>query len=206
MKVLDELYARHPDARDIKMAIETGTLHGETTRELAEVFSAVHTIELADELCRAAVADFARENGYGCITCHYGDSALVLPELLKGKEFQTPIVFYLDAHWFNRKGVANDAPFPLIREIEEIATRSYADVVIVDDCQHLGVGWIETETAAGKCMDTLWRSASPGWITSTLGRVRDVFTAGGRTQHMVFVQEAAAGASVPNSGELCDGK
>ena len=192
MKVLDELYARHPDARDIKLAIETGTLHGETTRELAESFSAVHTIELADELYRAAVADFTRENGYGCITCHHGDSALVLPELLKGKEFQTPIVFYLDAHWFNREGVANESPFPLIREIEEIATRSYADVVIVDDCQHLGVGWTETETEMGECMDYAWRSASPDVITKMLGRVRDVFTAGGRTQHMVFIQEAAS--------------
>lgn len=192
MKVLEELHARYPDTRAIKIALETGTLHGETTRALAEHFEAVHTIELGDELYLAAVRDFADQNGHGCIYCHHGNSSDILPRLIELPAFQTPVLFYLDAHWFHHAGaeIPTTRPAPLLAEVEAIGKRPFADVVVVDDCQHMGVGWLETDSEMGKLVDRAWRANSPDVIANRLGRVKDVFTVTWKTQHMIFIQEA----------------
>lgn len=190
MKILEELHARHPDTMAIKIALETGTLHGETTRELAEHFEEVHTIELGAELYQAAVKDFADQHGYACVYCHEGDSAEYLPRLIELPAFQTPVFFYLDAHWFHHEAVPITRPAPLYAEVEAIGKRPFADVVVVDDCQHLGVGWVETDSDMGKIVDHAWRANSPDVISNTLGRVKDVFTVTWKTQHMIFIQEA----------------
>lgn len=76
-----------------KVAIETGTFLGGSTRAMAEVFTRVHTIELSEFLYAAIVPKFANLN----IQAHLGNSADVLPKLIEQEN--QPLFFYLDAHW-----------------------------------------------------------------------------------------------------------
>jgi hypothetical protein len=88
--VNDEL----PDFGPVNTFIETGTLRGETTIHESRYFDRVHTIELSEELYKANLARFA---AYPNINSHLGNSADVLPEVLKG--VNEPCLLYLDAHW-----------------------------------------------------------------------------------------------------------
>jgi hypothetical protein len=83
---------------DIQIAVETGTLFGNSTAEMGKHFPEVHTIELNDELHTKAVQRF--EN-FGHIHCHHGNSGEVLGWLV-GK-LDKPTIFYLDAHWSGDK-------------------------------------------------------------------------------------------------------
>ena len=75
--------------------IETGTLFGDGTDYLVKFFSNVHTIEIKEELYKKALIRFKDNSS---ITCHLGDSPLVIKQLSK-KLDENGIVFYLDAHW-----------------------------------------------------------------------------------------------------------
>jgi hypothetical protein len=111
-----------------RIAIETGTYQGATTRLLAGLFDTVHTIELSEHLARtarAALADLPNVHG------HLGDSAAVFPALVA--EIHEPLFAYLDAHWFRAAHVAGHDHFPLWAELAALRDRPYADTVIVDD-------------------------------------------------------------------------
>lgn len=79
---------------DISVAVETGTLFGDSTAEMGNHFNEVHTIELNKELYERAVNRFADNES---IYCHYGNSGEVLELLVS--TINQPAIFYLDAHW-----------------------------------------------------------------------------------------------------------
>jgi hypothetical protein len=79
---------------DLQVAVETGTLFGDSTSEMRNHFDEVHTIELNKELYERAVHRFAPIDG---IFCHYGNSGEVLGRLVT--EINSSAIFYLDAHW-----------------------------------------------------------------------------------------------------------
>lgn len=187
MKILNELWKRYPDSKGISIAVETGTYQTKTTRALKEAFRRVFTIELGWEFFHNAQQSLGPDT-----CCLWGDSAKVLPALLRDARLDEPVLFYLDAHWFDKPLVPTDSPMPLVEEIEAIAQRPYADVIVIDDCQYLGQGWKSTNTPTERIVDHGWRKASVEWINKTLGRVRDTFTVTDNTQHMIFVQEAAS--------------
>lgn len=76
--------------------IETGTLFGEGTSSLSNFFSNVHTIEIQEELYTNAMNRFSENSS---ITCHLGDSPIIIKKLSKELDTKDGIVFYLDAHW-----------------------------------------------------------------------------------------------------------
>jgi hypothetical protein len=110
-----------------RIVIETGTLRGELAVRLPELFPVVHTIELSKEL-------YDRHPDDDRVCWHFGDSRVWLREL----DFQEPVLFYLDAHYFKAKsgksnGVAGAYDFPLWSELDIIAKRPFRDIVVVDD-------------------------------------------------------------------------
>ncbi len=125
---------RHPSAASIRTFVESGTFHGKTTRLAVEQFTTVHTIELHPDWYANAVRDL----GPLGVGCWHGDSAVVIPRL--AKEIAEPVFWYLDAHWFKLvPGVAGQLEgLPLWRELEALAARPYADVVVVDDVASFG--------------------------------------------------------------------
>lgn len=128
------------------VAVETGTFRGDRAVLFADHFAAVHTIELSPTLFQKADL---RLEPYGNVMRHCGDSRALVPQL--AGLLPQPVLWYLDAHWFtlNRKrsraGAARDAeaqiartPLPLWDELEAIAARHYADIIVVDDVRDFG--------------------------------------------------------------------
>ena len=128
------------------VAVETGTFRGERALLFAEHFAEVHTIELSPTLFAKADARLAP---YPHVLRHLGDSRALVPALATA--LAQPVLWYLDAHWFtlNRKrsraGAARDAeaqiantPLPLWDELEALAARTWADIVVVDDVRDFG--------------------------------------------------------------------
>lgn len=99
--------------RKPRLAIEIGTYEGGSLRFLAEHSEHVHTLDLDD-----LVADRA---AFGNVTFHNGDSALLLPELLRRLEADHRVVdFVLVDGDHSAEGVRRD----LINLLDSSATRS----------------------------------------------------------------------------------
>lgn len=147
------------DATEVRprIIIETGTLRGELAVRLPALFPVVHTIELSKEL-------YDRHPDDDRVSWHCGDSRAWLREL----DFRDPVLFYLDSHWFESKrpgvhGVAGERDFPLWEELDIIAQRPFADVVVIDDCHCFGQ---DKGEAYGD-----WQHVTPESLSARLGRV-----------------------------------
>jgi hypothetical protein len=117
------------DALGLVRAVETGTYRGGTTRELAEMFPAVVTIELSPELHREAVASF---EGIPQITALHGDSGTLLPGLA---DPSVPTLWFLDGHWSGGSTAGQDSECPVLAEIAALATGHVDDCVLIDDAR-----------------------------------------------------------------------
>ena len=116
--------------------VETGTLHGDSAQRISESFPTVHTIEIHPTLYANASKRF---RGRSDVTCHYGDSATVLPTLFA--QLATPTIFYLDAHWSgdhntnwsasNWKGYGIDTGYRIQSSVDE--TPSSRDQVPLEE-------------------------------------------------------------------------
>lgn len=125
-----------------RVAVETGTWTGETATAMSAVFESVYTIDLS-----LKYYEDARELFFGTnVTCIFGDSAIVVPDLATALE--EPVFWYLDAHfwdipadseWANhRESWASSSPQPLFRELAGIMRRQHADIIVVDDIHAFG--------------------------------------------------------------------
>tara|TARA_Y100001938_G_scaffold148909_1_gene234041 strand:- start:1058 stop:1723 length:666 start_codon:yes stop_codon:yes gene_type:complete len=84
-----------------KDVVETGTFLGHSTRKFCKGMNWVHTIEVNEELYEFAKKGL-EEKGCGNLSMYLGDSAKILPEIIKDYNDNHPdvkVVFYLDAHW-----------------------------------------------------------------------------------------------------------
>lgn len=147
------------DASDTKprIVIETGTLHGQLSVRLPELFDIVHTIELSKEL-------FDRHPDDDRVCWHCGDSRVWLREL----QFDEPVLYFLDAHYFKAagsrsRGVVGAYDFPLWEELDIISERPHADIVVVDDVHSF-------ETVRGEDYGD-WENVRPKNLADRLGRV-----------------------------------
>jgi hypothetical protein len=85
---------KYGDLRAYRVAIETGTLFGDSALKLSRYFPKVYTIEINRELYEKAADRF---KNHAAIQVLFGDSKLILKEL--AKDIQAPCLFYLDAHF-----------------------------------------------------------------------------------------------------------
>ena len=105
-----------------KIAVETGTFRGWTSKDLSKIFKKVYTIEVNFlNYCKSHAALYYTRN----VTVINGDSAKQL-ELLLPKINSEFIFFYLDAHW--------ESYWPLLDELKSIAKYCHNSCVIcIDD-------------------------------------------------------------------------
>ncbi|MCP5506138.1 MAG: hypothetical protein H7A38_04580 [Chlamydiales bacterium] len=114
---------------DLDVFIETGTYLGDTSQVAGDIFSQVHTIELSEELYRKSCQRFKNSRQ---IQCHLGDSAEVLPKLLK--EINVPALFYLDGHYSGHVTARGLLDTPLMKELEAIRQSGMkGSVLFIDD-------------------------------------------------------------------------
>jgi hypothetical protein len=85
---------KYADAADYEVAVETGTLFGDSALRLSRHFPMVYTIEIDRELFERASARFKNNDR---IRVLHGDSKRVLPNLVK--EIHRSCLFFLDAHF-----------------------------------------------------------------------------------------------------------
>lgn len=113
-----------------RIFVETGTFRGNQAALALLQFDHVYTIELDLELYNHCKRRF---HGEPRITLLHGDSADLLPVICTA--VLEPCVFYLDAHWY---GKGPETPLPLLKELRAIGSRSYKDVVVIDDMRLMG--------------------------------------------------------------------
>jgi len=85
---------KYADPTGYDVAVETGTLFGDSALKLTRYFPRVYTIEINRELFERASARFKNNDR---IRVLFGDSKLVLRDLVK--DIHRPCLFYLDAHF-----------------------------------------------------------------------------------------------------------
>lgn len=111
-----------------EVLVESGTYLGGTAIRGAAIFPEVHTIELSPELYSNALQRFeAHEN----VTVHYGDSSLVLPEILP--LIESRILFYLDGHYSGPVTARGSIDTPLLGELQAIAEAEIDDAILLID-------------------------------------------------------------------------
>lgn len=117
----------------IPIYIETGTDAGTSLSMAAKSgYKNITTIDIVE--CNEAKA---RVSMYSNIKFVKGDSAVVLPDLIK--DINEQIVFYLDAHYMGQEY----KDLPLIKELTTIAQHPIKNhVIIIDDVRlfnHMGI-------------------------------------------------------------------
>ncbi len=106
-----------------KSVVETGTWIGSTTGYLSHHYQVpVHTCELSRVFQAVAMKRLRNLPG---VHFHLGNSAAILPGVLKNETHREPLFFYLDAHW--------QEELPLESEINTIAGAVGDWVALVDD-------------------------------------------------------------------------
>jgi hypothetical protein len=124
-----ELAAELRPRLGLERAVETGTYRGGGARRLAEVFAAVTTIELSEELHRQAVEGLAAVEA---ITPLLGDSRQVIPTLV---DPGVPTLYWLDGHWSGGPTAGSEDECPVLGEIAAIGPGSPNDCVMIDDAR-----------------------------------------------------------------------
>jgi hypothetical protein len=113
-----------------KVFIETGTLHGGTTRWAANHFDSVHTIERAENLYDLHSSELAQ---IPAVTPHLGDSRQILPHIL-AQMGQQRCVFWLDGHWSGGETAGAEDECPLLDELACLSGRQ-DDIILIDDAR-----------------------------------------------------------------------
>jgi hypothetical protein len=114
--------------------IETGTLNGESTIEMEPFFEKIHTIELSEkyflrfEVRKNFLRKFKIQN-------HYGDSSIVLPNLLSFLSDHDTCIFWLDGHYSSGDTAKGSKDCPVIEECIGIDSKYKGKkaVILIDD-------------------------------------------------------------------------
>ena len=123
---------------DIPYFVETGTYHGDSTREAAKVFENVHTIEIMDDLWSENVST-NKELGIDNIECHHGDSLVTLPSIVKS--IDKPCFWFLDAHQSGPDTGNNGEWVPLLKELDIILGNKVEGIFVIDDVRLFSKHW-----------------------------------------------------------------
>ena len=110
--------------------IETGTLHGDTTRWASHYFTDVHTVEMSEELYNENKNTLSTLSG---VTTHLGNSRNVLPVILSKIQDKTALL-WLDGHWSGGDTAGVNDECPLLEELENLKGRPN-DIILIDDAR-----------------------------------------------------------------------
>ena len=111
--------------------IETGTFMGTTIDEVARGGIHGESIELNVRYLERAKEVFRNRR---VIKLHYGDSGVVLPELIA--EIDEPCLFWLDGHYSGGDTAIGSAASPISSELDAILAHKHkGHVVLIDDAR-----------------------------------------------------------------------
>ena len=112
--------------------IETGTYYGNTTMWASKHFEKVHTIEFSEQIYQVTSKKYAHVDN---INFHFGDTRILLAEILKGLENSSKVILWLDAHWSSGETYGENDNCPLIKELEIIIQSKRNACILIDDAR-----------------------------------------------------------------------
>ena len=115
--------------------IETGTYTGAMVFAMQDEFAKIYTIELDENLSRAAQSGFAK---FDHIEAIQGDSGEVLPQIMA--HITEPCLFWLDGHYSGEGTAKGGSDTPILRELGCIFSHSVNGHVILIDDAHCFIG------------------------------------------------------------------
>lgn len=128
-EVRREILRKYGKRYGLKVFIETGTADGNTPAALLDDFDQLYTIEVGEAAYRRARRRFVNT---AKVLCLWGDSAEVLPQVLKVVGDQ-PALLWLDGHYCGGDRGAEDTP--ILAELEAIFATGPPHVVLIDDAR-----------------------------------------------------------------------
>jgi len=120
--------------KDYPCFVETGTLNGDTVRNLSHLFEELNTVEIKEEFYLNAKE---LSKNHTNIKFYHGDSSRVLLDLIPN--LKSPSIFFLDGHWSSGDTGRGVKDCPLVEEINAIKSLFKGKcVVIIDDYRLFG--------------------------------------------------------------------
>lgn len=117
------------DCFDVRTFIESGTYAGDSTAIAETLFDVIHTMELSRCHFDQAQKRFARSSN---IHVHFGDSGLLLPDILNLINGAT--LFWLDGHFSKGNTAKGSVNTPICDELRSIEEAGLTDsVILIDD-------------------------------------------------------------------------
>lgn len=120
---------------DLRSFVESGTSYGDGVAAMLPYVDVVHTIEAWTQAYDHSTARFSGDTR---VTIHFGDSGLLLPEIL---DEVGPSVFWLDAHYSGDGTACLEKETPIVAELSAISRSSNRDdhCIVIDDARGFGV-------------------------------------------------------------------
>lgn len=156
--------------------IETGTYKGQGIKDVMAHYDFIHSIELSERYYLDAVERFIH---YPHVRLYHGNSKAVLPRILK--HIEQPVTIYLDGHFsggdtaFGDENIHGVSNAPLLGELEVLLSRSWDDIIIIDDCRMLGQRGILNP---GAPPDATWPEYAYDWTNITEQAIQDRMKSG----------------------------
>lgn len=107
---------------EIEAVIETGTFHGNTTKQLSKMVRFVHSIEVNPENFAIASNNCKHIDNVGI---YLGSSEKMLQDIFKKVNLENKFLFFLDAHWEDYN--------PLRDELKVIKESGLRPCIIIHD-------------------------------------------------------------------------
>jgi len=129
---ITDIFTKYPSLKDsIKIFVETGTYHGETSILASKHFDTVYTFEIFEDNFLKSVKNGA-EQGVENIEFFFGDSCALMPDVLKNDK--RGAFFFLDAHISgNDSGFNGKELVPVISELQIITDLEIRPMIVVID-------------------------------------------------------------------------
>lgn len=138
-KTLKEIFEKSEiDLKNFKTFIETGSYIGETISNMLPYFENLITIEVSEKYHNIVKNKFKDNQKVKCV---YGDSALILENVLPEKKELT--IFWLDGHYSSGDTGRGINDCPLIEELKIIDKHFTNTVIIIDDYRMFGTKGLE---------------------------------------------------------------
>jgi len=133
-QVKRDFITRKAREHGLNVLVETGTFEGEMLTSQLPNFKRLISIELDQELYRAARTRFA---AYPQVQLLQGDSGVMLAEAIK--DLNEPALFWLDAHYSFGVTAGRGMNAPIFRELSCLTGRQrFPDAILIDDARLFG--------------------------------------------------------------------
>ena len=147
-----------PDDYDV--FVETGSYRGFSIDYFKDIYSEIHSIELASRwhvFCKEKFANYPH------IHLHHGSSVDLLPKVLE--HIRKPAIVFLDAHYSggSTEKATSDCDSCLLQELAHLKNRDYDDIIIIDDTSFIGQSGGEEPEKIDPEMPDIWPQFAYDW-------------------------------------------